>query len=52
MGGRRAAQELLERVMKYLRELPERIPPGTKVVTMVFLSKVGLTSALHRNVST
>jgi hypothetical protein len=49
-GGFKAAEELSTEVTKYLRGLPERIPTGAKIVTMVFLSKVGLEGVLHRNV--
>jgi len=49
-GGFKAAEELSTEVMKYLRGLPERIPTGVKIVTMIFLSKAGLESVLHRNV--
>lgn len=48
-GGFKAAEELSTEVTKYLRRLPERIPTGARIVTMVFLSKVGLEGALHRN---
>lgn len=46
-GGIRAAAELSSQVMRYMRQ--SQMPPGTKVITMVFLAKSGLESVLHRN---